>query len=80
MKTKYYAKFLLKDKVAKNELIRAHGMIILLVIALMATLAIATVPDATFDPVLTFIAVVLLAVVGLISLSVVLSMTYNRKK
>jgi len=55
-------------------------MIILLVIALMATLAIATVPDATFDPVLTFIAVVLLAVVGLISLSVVLSMTYNRKK
>ena len=79
MNKKYYSKFKIKDKVLKQELIRAHGMIVLLVITLMATLALATSFQVDFDPVLTFIAVVLLAIVGLLSLSVVLSITKWRK-
>jgi uncharacterized protein YacL len=79
MKKKYYSKFQLKDKVARNEIARAHGMIVLLVIALMVTLTISTFPDVTFDPILTFVAVVLLALVGLVSLSVFVAVTMKRK-
>jgi len=79
MNKKYFSKFKIKDKVLKQELIRAHGMIVLLVITLMATLALATTFQVEFDPTLTFIAVVLLAIVGLLSLSVVLSITKWKK-
>jgi len=79
MNKKYFSKFKIKDKVLKQELIRAHGMIVLLVITLMATLALATTFQVEFDPVLTFIAVILLAIVGLLSLSVVLSITKWKK-
>jgi uncharacterized protein YacL len=80
MKKKFYSKFVIKDQVLKNELARAHGMIILLVVALMVTLTIATSPDITFDPLPTFIAVIMLAVVGIISLSIIISITRKRKK
>jgi hypothetical protein len=80
MNKKYYAKFQLIDGGAKREIARAHGMIVLLVIALMATLVIASMPDVMFEPILTFIAVVLLAIVGVISLSVLISVTRKRKK
>jgi len=76
---KHFSKFKIKDKVLKQELIRAHGMIVLLVITLMATLALATTFQVEFDPTLTFIAVILLAIVGLLSLSVVLSITKWKK-
>ena len=79
MNKKYFSKFQIKDKVLKQELVRAHGMIVLLVITLMATLALATSFQVEFDPTLTFIAVVLLAIVGLLSLSVVLAITKWRK-
>lgn len=79
MNKKYFSKFQIKDKVLKQELVRAHGMIVLLVITLMATLALATTFQVEFDPTLTFIAVVLLAIVGLLSLSVVLAITKWRK-
>jgi len=80
MNKKYFSKFNVKDKVLKQELVRAHGMIVLLVITLMATLALATTFQVEFDPVLTFIAIVLLAIVGLLSLTVVLSITSLRKR
>jgi len=75
MNKKYFSKFKVKDKVLKHELIRAHGIIVLLVITLMTTLALATTFQVEFDPTLTFIAIVLLAIVGLLSLAVVLSIT-----
>jgi len=79
MKKKHFAKFRIKDQVLKNELARAHGMIILLVIALMAVLGLSGLFDLTLEPILTFTAVVLLAVVGLLSLSVILSILMKRK-
>ena len=79
MTKKYYSKFKIKDKVLKNELTRAHGMIILLVIALMSTLAVANTLEMTLDPLLTFIAIALLAVVGLLSLSVIITLLAKRK-
>ncbi|MDB5180153.1 MAG: hypothetical protein JWN12_785 [Candidatus Saccharibacteria bacterium] len=78
MNKKHYSKFKIKDKVLKNELARAHGMIILLVIALMSILAISNMLETTLDPVLTFIAIALLGIVGLLSLSVVLSILTKR--
>jgi hypothetical protein len=79
MNKKHYSKFKIKDKVLKNELARAHGMIILLVITLMAVLAFSGTLDLTLNPVLTFTAVILLAIVGLLSLSVVVSVLMKRK-
>ncbi|MBC7565122.1 hypothetical protein H7100_02770 [Candidatus Saccharibacteria bacterium] len=79
MKKKHYTKFQIKDKVLRNELGRAHGMIILLVITLMAVLAISSNYTITLDPMLTFITILLLAVVGLLSLSVVATILMNRK-
>ncbi len=78
MNKKYLKKFNIKDKNAKAELARAHVMIVLLVIALMFVLALSGSFQITLDPVLSFIVVVLLAFVGLISLSVVT--TLLRKK
>lgn len=79
MNKKHYKKFQIKDRTLKNELARAHGMIILLVIALMGVLAISNMLETTFDPILTFIAILLLAIVGLLSLSVVASMLMKHK-
>lgn len=79
MKKKYYAKFIVKDRVMKSELARAHGMIVLLVITLMATLVLSSAYSIELDPALTFVAVILLAVVGIISLSVVTTVTKKRK-
>ena len=79
MKKKYLAKFNVKDKVARAELLRAHGMIILLVIAFMATLTLSSRLDIALDPMLSFVAVVLLALVALLSLSVVASLIMKKK-
>ncbi|HEY8886684.1 MAG TPA: hypothetical protein VIM31_04275 [Candidatus Microsaccharimonas sp.] len=79
MNKKHFSKFKIKDKVLKNELARAHGMIILLVIALMSVLGISNTLEISLDPVLTFTAILLLAVVGLLSLSVVASILTKRK-
>jgi hypothetical protein len=78
MNKKYFTKFNIKDKVLKHELARAHGMIVLLVIALMAMLAFSSSFDLALDPTLTFTAVFLLALVGIISLSVVVTLTKKR--
>jgi len=75
---KLFNKFLIKDKVAKAELTRAHGIIILLSISLMMTLTISSSLKIHFDPLLSFVSVVLLAIVAAFSLSVVLSL--KRKK
>jgi len=78
MNKKYFTKFNIKDKVLKQELVRAHGMIILLVVALMGMLAFSGSFDLALDPTLTFAAVFLLALVGIISLTVVVSLTKKR--
>jgi uncharacterized protein YacL len=79
MNKKYFTKFNVKDKVLKHELARAHGMIVLLVIALMGVLAFSSSSALILDPILSFIAVFLLAIVGVISLSVVVTLTKKRK-
>ena len=79
MNKKHFTKFKVKDKVLKSELVRAHGMIILLVVALMAVLTVSSSFDVALDPILTFWAVLLLAVVGLLSLSVVIAIVTKRK-
>jgi uncharacterized membrane protein len=79
MTKKHYSKFKIKDKVLKNELVRAHGMIILLVIALMVVLTVSSSLEIALDPVLTFFAVLLLAVVGMLSLTVVVSLLKKGK-
>lgn len=79
MNKKYFSKFKIKDRVLRNELARAHGMIILLVIALMSVLAISNTLEVTLDPLLMFAAILLLAVVGLLSLSVIASILMKRK-
>jgi uncharacterized protein YacL len=78
MNKKYLKKFNIKDKTAKVELARAHGMIVLLVIALMFILALSSSFNIVLDPLLSFIIVFLLAIVGLISLSVLIAVL--RKK
>ena len=78
MNKKYLKKFTIKDKNAKAKLARAHATIVLLVIALMFVLTLSGSFQLTLDPLLSFIVVVLLAFVGLISLSVV--MTLYKKK
>ena len=78
MNKKYLKKFNIKDKNAKSELARAHGMIVLLVIALMFIITLSGSTQITLDPLLSFIVVFLLAIVALISLSVVI--TLYRKK
>jgi hypothetical protein len=79
MTKKHYTKFQIKDKVLKNELARAHSMIILLVVALMTVLALSSRFTIALDPVLTFVIVILLAVVGLLSLSVVTAILMKRR-
>jgi len=79
MNKKHFSKFKIKDKVLKHELARAHGMIILLVIALMSLLAFSNALGLTLDPLLTFLAIVLLGIVGLLSLSVITSLLMKRK-
>ena len=79
MKKTFLSKFQSKDKVLKAELLRAHGMIILLVIAFMATLTLSSRFDIALDPTLSLIAVILLAIVALISLSVVISLFKMKK-
>lgn len=78
MNKKYLSKFHIKDKTVKAELARAHVMIVLLVITLMFVLSLATMADIVLDPLLTFIIIVLLAFVGLISLSVVVTLLKKR--
>lgn len=78
MNKKHYSKFHIKDKVLQRELVRAHGMIILLAAALMVVLVLSSVYGVTFDPVMSFSAVFLLAVVGLLSLSVFMVLTKRR--
>jgi|GEM_PF-2562981 len=78
MKKKYLSKFQVKDKTAKAELARAHEMIVLLVIALMYVLTLSSTMQVILDPLLACIAVVLLAVVGVISLSIVITLLRKR--
>lgn len=73
MNKKIFNKFQVKDKVAKAELTRAHGIIILLSLSLMALLALSSNIDLALDPVLSFIAVLLLAIVVLFSLSIIVA-------
>ena len=73
MNKKIFNKFQVKDKVARAELTRAHSIIMLLSLSLMALLALSSNIDLALDPVLSFIAVLLLAVVVLFSLSVVVA-------
>lgn len=75
MNKKYFTKFNVKDKVLKYELARAHGMIILLVVALMGVLAFTSSFALRLDPILSFCAVLLLGIVGIISLFVVVKLT-----
>jgi low affinity Fe/Cu permease len=78
MNKKYFTKFNIKNKVLKHELARAHGMIVLLVIALMGILAFTSSFDVRLDPILSFSAVLLLALVGVTSLSVVVTLMKKR--
>jgi hypothetical protein len=78
MNKKYFTKFNVKDKVLKHELARAHGMIVLLVVALMGVLAFTSSFDLRLDPILSFSAVLLLGIVGVISLLVVVALTKKR--
>jgi hypothetical protein len=78
MKKPYLSKFKIKDKVAKAELARAHGMIILLVIALTFVLTLASSGQVELDPMLSFIAIFLLSIVGVISLWVLISVSSKK--
>jgi hypothetical protein len=78
MNKTHFKKFSVKNKALKHELLRAHGMIILLVVALMGMLTFSSSFDLTLDPILTFAAVFLLAIVGVLSLSVVIALARNR--
>jgi low affinity Fe/Cu permease len=78
MNKKYFTKFNVKNKVLRHELARAHGMIVLLVIALMGILAFTSSFDVRLDPILSFSAVLLLALVGVTSLSVVVTLMKKR--
>ena len=78
MNKKYFTKFNIKDKVLKQELARAHGMIVLLAVALMGVLAFTSTFDLRLDPILSFGAVLLLGIVGIISLLVVVTLTKKR--
>ena len=80
MKKKYYSKFQIKDTVLRRELVRAHGMIVLLVLALLTTLAILNMYSLNSTAVLVSVEAILLAVVGIISLSVIVSILAKRKK
>lgn len=80
MKKKYYSKFQIKDKVLRRELVRAHGMIVLLVLALLTTLAMLNMYSSNSNAVLVSVEAILLAVVGFISLSVIVSILAKRKK
>jgi len=79
MTKKSVSKLQIKDTVLKNELARAHGMIILLAIALMMVLTISSSLDIVLDPVLAFFAVFLLAIVGVLSLTVIITLIKKRK-
>lgn len=74
MNKKILKKFVIKDAVAKKELIRAHGLVILLSMALMFLLSFSAIIDIAVDPILAFSAIILLAVVVILSLSVVLTL------
>lgn len=78
MNKKYFTKFNVKNKVLKHELARAHGMVVLLVIALMGILAFTSSYDIRLDSILSFSAVLLLALVGITSLSVVVTLMKKR--
>lgn len=77
MNKKLFKKFQVKDKAARAELARAHGMIMLLSLSLMFMVIFMSAINIDFNPVLTFIAASLLGLVVLLSLSVVL---YTLKK
>jgi len=78
MNKKLFKKIQVKDKIAKAEVARAHGIIILLSLSLMMTLTLSSTFAVHFDPILSFAAVILLALVTIFSLSVVL--TVKRSK
>ena len=78
MNKKLLTKFVIKDKKTKAELARAHGMILLLVIALMSILVISSIDGIVLDSILSFVSVVLLAIVGIISLSVLVALTKKK--
>jgi hypothetical protein len=74
MNKKILKKFIVKDQLLKKELIRAHCLIILLSMGLMLLLTFSTVIDSVVEPALAFSAIILLAVVAVLSLSVVLTL------
>ena len=79
MNKKLLKKFSVKDKVAKQELIRAHLMIVLLSLTLAAQLLISAAIDIYYNPVLSVVAGILLVVVALTSLVVIIALSKGKK-
>jgi len=79
MNKKLLKKFSVKDKVAKQELIRAHLMIILLSLTLATQLLISAAIDIDYNPVLSIVAGVLLIAVALTSLVVIIALSKGKK-
>ena len=79
MNKKLFKKISVKGRDAKPELIRAHGMIALLAIALGVQLTITTAIDFDYNQVLSIIAAVLLAIVAMTSLGVMVVLSQAKK-
>ena len=82
MNKKLFAKFSVKDTVLKKELMRAHTMIVLLSLALLAQLIINSTVYHADDVTLSIIsslAAGLLALVVLVSLSVIVALRKGKK-
>ena len=79
MNKKFFTKFSVKDKAIKQELVRAHGMIVLLSIALVAQLSVTAAIDTDYDQTVALIVGLLLTVVALISTSVVVAILRGKK-
>jgi hypothetical protein len=78
MKNKLFKRVSIKDKAAKQELLRAHLIIVLLCLALMMVLELSAGMLVQLDITLSTIAVVLLALVTIASGSIVIAIKKSK--
>ena len=78
--TKFFKKFMKQNAAElRKELSRAHLIISLLAISVIALLSIGAVQYVTFDPTLSAICVVLLSIIAFISLCMTFTLSKNKK-
>ena len=78
--TKFFKKFMKQNAAElRKELSRAHLIISLLAISVIALLSLGAVQYVTFDPTLSAICVVLLSIIAFISLCMTFTLSKNKK-